>query len=153
MSTLAEALAKATKQTKVPNDIYYFNVVEAKADKSRSGDPQFILECEIVDHPGLKQGDETINLNGSKCNYYITLTEKAAFFVGKFHKSAGLTLDISIEELALNPNPEIYRGKKFRARAFSKENIQKNEVTGAPVLHPDTGEPLVGYNLQIAELF
>lgn len=157
MPSLAEALSDGSgKPPKIPNDVYKFRIKDCKFQKSKAGNPMFVMDCELFGNPPVQceQGQEPIDINGLSANHWITLIpENLRRGLAALHKSAGLPLDIALEDILAKPNTDFYKGVKFTARAYSEAQEQKNEVTGQFLKDPNTGEKLVYYALTIKEIF
>lgn len=153
--TAQEALNEIQKPAFVPKGIYKLRVIEPKLDKTKSGDPMFVFECEVVETPDQvdPRTGSTITINGTKGMKWLSLSQKSWPFTAKFLKSAGLPLDITLENLLNNPNPEMFRGVIFRALCSTETKTEKNELTGQPVLDPDTQQPITRYQFSIGDVY
>lgn len=145
-------------QTYIPKSTYTWKVVETEyVEKSKSsGNPMFHLTCEITKHPGFpdqRNPGQIVDPNGSKSDFYLSLTEKAVGNIKKFFKACGLPLEMNLEQLKANPNPAFFLGKEFLAIGYSKADVQIDELTKQPIKHPITGQEIVYYQLKIGDVF
>jgi hypothetical protein len=145
------------KQRYIPKSTYRHKVVDVAFGNSKStNNPMFTLTCEITGHPGFpdpKNPGEVIDPNGTQADVYMSLTDKAAGNVRKMFKAMGLPLDVSIDDLKANPNPELFRGREFLAMGYSKPDVQIDEITKQPLKNPVTGQDIIYYRYQIGEVF
>lgn len=146
------------QQVYIPKSTYRHKVVDVEyVEKSKSsGNPMFVLTCEITDHAGFpnpRNPQQIVDPNGTTGTVYLSLTEKAAQNLKRFFKACGLPTDISLEDLTKSPNPEFLRGRQFLAIGTSKPTPQIDELTKQPIKHPVTGQDVIYYSYEIKEVF
>lgn len=150
--TMEQAMVD-NKPVVVPMNVYKLRVQDCKFGESKSSKkPMYTLECELVDNPPIVIDGKPVDVNGLTTFKYASLTPEAFGNLGQLHKSMGLPTNLTFTEVAANPNPNLYIGRTFRALCGSKAKPVINEVTGTPVLHPDTQQPIINYSLEIKQV-
>src|SRR5882724_6573012 len=132
--TLEQALGEL-KPARLPKDIYICRIKDCKFGNSKAGNPMFTMEIELIDNPPIAINGKPEDINGQSTFKYFSLNDKAFAQLGKLHKSAGLPLTLTLNEVLNNPNPDFYKGVKFKALWFSEPNPQTRE-DGTPIIDP-----------------
>ncbi len=131
-----ETQTAVTEQIKLPYDAYRLRCLECKKEKSaKSGNNYLRLDLEIFGHADQKY-------NGLKVQTISAMSDKSLDFFNKVREALGLPLLKDVSAFS-TVDPMDYKGAEGAATCKTEEEPQKNEVTGEPIINPNTGKPMV----------
>lgn len=164
---------KYNKSMRLPPDNYVLRCVEESFGPSKSsGNPMITLEFEIQSPDEIEIAGEKVTIAGTKLTHYVTTqvlndAEKSegcrVRAVGDKQKK-GIYQLFGLDPEGFNPeNPILgFKGKLEHARLTSEENAARKDPTeeqlkkgerGDIIKNPVTKEPVLFYQLKVAEFY
>jgi hypothetical protein len=161
-----EGISAWNKSMPFPKDRYIGRILEEKFAPNNGGNPMVTREWEIVAPEVVTVGDKQISVVGAKITQYSVV--KVLNDEGKSEKAFGRFRDDLIAmgykgDKIDDENPPLeFKGKCFHIIVYGKEQPQTKTLTaeeratgervGKPILDPETGKPIIGYQLAIDQI-
>lgn len=128
----------------LPKAVYQLKVVEATSGVSGAGNPQIVLDLELVNNAKVLAKDESgqpveMDPNGLKVRTWVTLTEKAIMFANRANKGLGMP-EITAAELDSVQSTQYIGKTGFAICSGSKK--PKKDSNGNVMINPHTQQPM-----------
>lgn len=134
-------------QIKLPFQSYRVRCLKSEPQTSSKGNRMFVQEWEVYDAKTFIQDGVTVNPNGVIIIHRTAFTPKTVDMVNAQRSACGLP-SVKYDDFP-NVRNEDYLGAEAAVIASSDSEEMKNEVTGEPIVNPNTGKPVIRWTKRV----
>ena len=128
----------------LPNGTYTLRIVYAERRQSQKGNDMVGIVAEVVEPTEVNGPSGFVEVSGVQVRDYPLIPSRS---LKEYHKIFDLP-----DEFDLDEYDEIaggLKGKAFKAVLYTKSEARMDEITGAPMLEPITGQPIANYRYNV----